>query len=148
MPSCAKKRDFVQHRLVDPFVNGRSNYPNMNQRTKTTESLIRPIIIWLLLLCVALTTAHAATITVTEVGDGIGVQTSLRQALDPRLGPLQNNSGPTFTHLPVSNSPAVDAGDPTLGMDQRGVGFARIVNGRFDTGAVEVQPTAPAHGHK
>jgi len=74
---------------------------------------------------------------------------------DPRLGPLQDNGGPTFTHLPASNSPAIDAGDPTLGMDQRGPGFPRVRNGRIDIGAVEVQviptptptPTPTPHGH-
>lgn len=60
---------------------------------------------------------------------------------DPRLGPLQDNGGPTFTHLPASDSPAIDGGDPTLGMDQRGAGFQRVVNGRVDIGAAEVQAT-------
>lgn len=74
---------------------------------------------------------------------------------DPRLGPLQDNGGPTFTHLPASDSPAIDAGDPTLGMDQRGPGFVRMTNGRIDIGAIEVQatptptptPTPKPHGH-
>jgi hypothetical protein len=72
---------------------------------------------------------------------------------DPRLGPLQDNGGPTFTHLPASDSLALDAGDPTLGMDQRGPGFQRVVNGRIDIGAAEVQatstptPTPKPHGH-
>lgn len=29
---------------------------------------------------------------------------------DPQLGPLANNGGPTQTHLPASNSPALEAG--------------------------------------
>lgn len=66
---------------------------------------------------------------------------------DPRLGPLQNNGGPTLTHLPASNSPAIDAADPTLGMDQRGSGFVRVVNGRIDIGALEVQ-AQKGHGQK
>jgi hypothetical protein len=70
---------------------------------------------------------------------------------DPKLGPLQNNGGPTFTHLPASDSPAIDGSDPALSMDQRGPGFARVVNGRADIGAVEVQatpaPTPTPHGH-
>ena len=32
---------------------------------------------------------------------------------DPRLSPLQNNGGPTWTHVPRNNSPAIDAGDNT-----------------------------------
>jgi predicted outer membrane repeat protein len=75
-------------------------------------------------------------------GDGINT--------DPRLGPLQNNGGATFTHLPASDSPVIDGADPTLGMDQRGAGFQRVVNGRVDIGAVEVQatptPTPKPHG--
>ena len=73
-----------------------------------------------------------------------------------RLGPLQNNGGPTLTHLPASNSPAIDGGDPLIMMDQRGPGFQRVVNGRVDIGAVEVQaapsptptptPTPRPHG--
>src|SRR5262249_39421372 len=70
---------------------------------------------------------------------------------DPRLGPLQDNGGPSFTHLPASDSPAIDGSDPALSMDQRGPGFARVVNGRADIGAVEVQATptptpTPHHG--
>jgi hypothetical protein len=61
---------------------------------------------------------------------------------DPKLGPLQNNGGPTFTHLPASDSRAIDGSDPAMSMDQRGLGFARVVNGRADIGAVEVQATA------
>ena len=67
---------------------------------------------------------------------------------DPQLGPLQDNGGPTFTHLPAANSPAIDAGDS--GTDQRGPGFSRMVN-RIDIGAVEAQatptPTPKPHGH-
>jgi hypothetical protein len=64
---------------------------------------------------------------------------------DPLLGPLQDNGGPTFTHELLSGSPAIDAGDPSFtpppDYDQRGPGFARVVNGRIDIGAFEVQTT-------
>lgn len=44
--------------------------------------------------------------------------------LNPMLGPLQDNGGPTFTHLPLAGSPAIDAGfGGELRVDQRG--FAR-----------------------
>ena len=33
---------------------------------------------------------------------------------DPVLGPLQDNGGPTFTHALLPDSPAIDAGDPSL----------------------------------
>lgn len=62
---------------------------------------------------------------------------------DALLGALADNGGPTFTMLPQSTSPAVDAGDPAFSdpitVDQRGL--PRIV-GTIDIGAVELQ--APA----
>lgn len=39
---------------------------------------------------------------------------------DPLLGPLQNNGGSTFTHALLLGSPALDAGDTSLLLDQRG----------------------------
>ena len=33
---------------------------------------------------------------------------------NPQLGPLQNNGGLTLTHALLSNSPAIDAGDPNF----------------------------------
>jgi hypothetical protein len=68
-------------------------------------------------------------------------------AADPLLGPLQDNGGPTLTHLPLAGSPAIDAGDnavaSALTTDQRG--FARQIDGgtsnTVDIGAVEVQDT-------
>ena len=52
---------------------------------------------------------------------------------DPLLGPLQDNGGPTLTHLPAADSPAVNATDPAffngleleLEFDQRGAGYQR-----------------------
>src|SRR5207237_9727988 len=60
-----------------------------------------------------------------------------------KLGPLQNNGGPTFTHAPLCGSPAIDAGDNTdaPATDQRG--FARIFRGVIDIGAGEDSNTAP-----
>ena len=37
--------------------------------------------------------------------------------LNPQLGLLDNNGGPTFTHALLSNSPALDAGDNALAKD-------------------------------
>lgn len=63
---------------------------------------------------------------------------------DPQLGPLQNNGGPTATHLPAATSPAVDAGDATFAppppADQRGL--PRLAGSRIDIGAVERQVNA------
>jgi Right handed beta helix region len=63
--------------------------------------------------------------------------------IDPILGPLQDNGGPTFTHELLAGSPAINAGDsnftPPPDYDQRGPGFDRLVNGRIDIGSFEVQ---------
>jgi hypothetical protein len=63
---------------------------------------------------------------------------------DPLLGPLQDNGGPTLTHLPLPGSPAIDAGDPNFTSpplrDQRGVCFYRVFGRRIDVGSVETQP--------
>ena len=68
------------------------------------------------------------------------------QDVDPLLGPLQSNGGPTFTHEPLPSSPAIDMGHPGISFDptrfdQRGFPFVRVVGGRIDMGAVEVQST-------
>jgi hypothetical protein len=63
---------------------------------------------------------------------------------DPLLGPLQDNGGPTLTHLPLPDSPAIDAGDPNFtpppSHDQRGSCFHRKFGRRIDVGSVETQP--------
>ncbi len=68
--------------------------------------------------------------------------------VDPLLGPLADNGGPTQTHALLPGSPAINAGDPNAmpGVDgvplydQRGEGFERVAGGRIDMGAFEVQP--------
>ncbi len=68
--------------------------------------------------------------------------------VDPLLGPLVDNGGPTLTLALLSGSPAIDSGTNQMApeWDQRGPGFPRIVNGTIDIGAFEVQaspmPTA------
>ena len=61
-------------------------------------------------------------------------------AADPQLGPLQNNGGSRFTHLPGGSSVVINAGDAAIATppatDQRG--FSRVVGSRIDVGAVEV----------
>lgn len=63
--------------------------------------------------------------------------------LDPELGPLINNGGPTLTRLPLLTSPLRNAGDTTwsvgLVYDQRGVGYPRVFDGFVDIGATELQ---------
>jgi CSLREA domain-containing protein len=65
--------------------------------------------------------------------------------LNPDLGSLANNGGPTLTMLPLADSPALGAGSVALvpagtTTDQRGL--ARVVNGKVDIGAVEAQNAA------
>ena len=67
--------------------------------------------------------------------------------IDPLLGPLADNGGPTFTHALLAGSPAINAGDlaAVAGVngvpefDQRGMPFGRVFNGRIDIGAFEYQ---------
>jgi hypothetical protein len=84
------------------------------------------------------------------IGDGTGssgltggsngnqVGTTARP-IDPRLGPLRDNGGPTWTMALLPGSPAIDAGDNTTApaTDQRGL--PRVMRGRIDIGAFEVQ---------
>jgi uncharacterized repeat protein (TIGR01451 family) len=63
--------------------------------------------------------------------------------VNPNLGPLQNNGGPTQTLALLAGSPAINAGDShapgLLATDQRG--FARIVGNAVDIGAYEFGAT-------
>jgi len=61
--------------------------------------------------------------------------------VDPKLGPLADNGGPTFTQALLPGSPALGAGDPNsvqFATDQRGL--PRVVNSKIDIGAFETQP--------
>jgi hypothetical protein len=59
--------------------------------------------------------------------------------VDPHLGPLQDNGGPTRTMALQPDSPAIDAGDNMDApmWDQRGPRFLRIEHGTIDIGAFE-----------
>jgi hypothetical protein len=72
---------------------------------------------------------------------GSGFAASDLVNVNPLLGPLQNNGGPTQTMALLPGSPAIDAGDNANApaYDQRGTGFPRIVNGAIDIGAFELQ---------
>ncbi|NJK68908.1 MAG: hypothetical protein HC941_22430 [Microcoleus sp. SU_5_3] len=83
-------------------------------------------------------------------GDIVGTP---ENPIDPRLSPLQDNGGATFTHALLANSPAANAGNndnlpadtedldgdgdisEPLPVDQRGI--TRIQNGIVDIGAFE-----------
>ena len=70
--------------------------------------------------------------------------------VDPLLGSLQDNGGPTKTHALLAGSPAINAGEFGLQssqagipeFDQRGTGFDRVVGISIDLGAVEKQDEA------
>ncbi len=65
--------------------------------------------------------------------------------VNPLLGPLAFNGGPTRTQALLAGSPAIEAGSNPLAltMDQRGSGFARTVGLLTDMGAYEAQPGVP-----
>jgi hypothetical protein len=64
--------------------------------------------------------------------------------INPLLGTLQNNGGPTFTMAELTGSPALNAGNGAvlgtplfLTTDQRGIGFPRKLGPAVDIGAYE-----------
>jgi hypothetical protein len=71
------------------------------------------------------------------ISNGVGgnIVGTVAARVDPRLGPLQNNGGPTWTMALLPDSPAIDAGDSVNApaIDQRGA--ARV--GPPDIGAFE-----------
>jgi len=89
-----------------------------------------------------------ATINSTVAGSNI-------TGVDPLLGPLQDNDGPTFTQSLPAGSPAVDAGSSASVLDQRGLlrsvaqGAARSTAAGAncaDIGAFELQVTGGGPG--
>ncbi len=96
--------------------------------------------------CVVAHAANGGTLMVGEytdaghniVEDGIGLTHSTSFAADPRLGPLEDNGGPTRTHALLADSPGLDAGDcagGTVVVDQRGT--ARPQGSACDIGSFE-----------
>jgi predicted outer membrane repeat protein len=87
----------------------------------------------------------------TAANDKYGMPES---PLDPRLGALHNNGGPTLTRALLAGSPAINAANNCVGLpaddenacmptpltaDQRGTGFPRRVAGAVDIGAFEAE---------
>jgi hypothetical protein len=75
-----------------------------------------------------------------DTSGGIGFVPSDLLNVDPQLGPLQDNGGPTQTRALLPGSPALNAGDPAeLGTaDQRGV----VRRGGVNIGAYQASTTA------
>lgn len=72
-------------------------------------------------------------------------QPSDMASLDPMLGPLQDNFGPAWTHVPHEASPVIDQGACASATDQRGAPRPMDGNGDSvwlcDRGAVEYLPS-------
>lgn len=88
-----------------------------------------------------------ATVTGPDIEDGTdcGFTTGgSKQEVDPKLGPLANNGGPTETMMPAAGSPAIDAAtNATCAThDQRGGARPAPGGGQCDIGAVEVNSLA------
>ena len=67
--------------------------------------------------------------------------------VNPKLGSLKYNGGPTKTHALLPGSPAIDSSDDSvlgpphnLTTDQRGAGFPRLRGAHVDIGAYEAAP--------
>jgi hypothetical protein len=92
---------------------------------------------------VGIGTAALLGITNGLNGNQIGTAAS---PINPLLGPLQDNGGPTLTRAPLPGSPVINAGSNAaaagLATDQRG--FLRVVGPTVDIGAVEFQPPGVA----
>jgi hypothetical protein len=89
------------------------------------------------------TTTINATNSLIRNGAGAinGTNTANIFGIDPLLGLLQNNGGPTKTQALLPGSPAIDTGSNPLALttDQRGAGFARTAGSGTDIGAYEIQ---------
>ncbi len=81
----------------------------------------------------------------TEAGfvDGVNgdIVGTADHVIDPQLGELQDNGGPTLSQELLAGSPAIDTGSNpgNLITDQRGDGFNRTVGNGTDIGAFEIQ---------
>jgi len=94
---------------------------------------------------------HTGTHNLFGIGDGCAPSSgdlsgTLAQPLDPRLTPLGNHGGPTPTHVPLPDSPAVDFPSGSCpGTDQRG--RPRPAGAGCDAGSVERLPACQPDEH-
>jgi parallel beta-helix repeat protein len=84
------------------------------------------------------------SLILNPAGNINGMNTANIIGVNPMLGPLLNNGGPTMTHALLAGSPAINAGSNPLALafDQRGTPFVRS-SGVTDIGAYEVQGAPP-----
>jgi CSLREA domain-containing protein len=75
----------------------------------------------------------------TQATDQVGTAAA---PIDPRLGLLQDNGGPTATRALATDSPAKDKGWSGEPNDQRGPGYLRQIGAAVDVGAYEYNPNA------
>jgi hypothetical protein len=89
-------------------------------------------------------------------GTSCGFSGAVGQNTNPLLGALSFNGGPTRTRALLSGSPAINAGNNALAVDQngaplttdqRGGSFQRIRIGKVDIGALEVQSCSITFPH-
>lgn len=66
-----------------------------------------------------------------------------RRNVNPLLGPLADNGGPTLTHMPQAISPGIDAGQCILGITNDQRGGSRPIGVSCDIGAVEYGASLP-----
>lgn len=93
------------------------------------------------------TSQDASAVLPTSLGHNVdedgtcGLNQPTDLQVDPGLGALQDNGGPTHTHAIDTSSPAFNSGDTSLAVDQRGT--ARPIGSADDRGAYEhvVPPT-------
>lgn len=97
-------------------------------------------------------------IQTVDAGQIVGNLSGNRMGVAPKLGPLQNNGGPTWTHALLTGSPAIDNANPAAPgsgaeacpmIDQRGYARPRDGDGdgtsRCDMGAYERQSASTVY---
>ena len=96
---------------------------------------------------IAVNTANIPSIVINSTNSLVGVLCATCSlsgsgnlvGVDPLLGPLASNGGPSRTHALLAGSPAINAGSnpKALTTDQRGAGFPRVSGAAADMGAYE-----------